>query len=255
MADIDLRVRLDNVRLSWPSIAEPRPQKNDDGTEKAPKYMADFILTPDHPAWIRYHHVVNQVAEMKWPGKSQGILQMLQMERRNRKWGWGQEKIQKSTMQPYPSYVGMVFIGAQSERMPQIFDADGNLIPPTNTMACKELARRMYGGCRVNAVVKPWGWNNKQGGSGISNDFLAIQFLADDEPFGEGQTDAADLMGATPQAQTLVPPGAPGLPNPGAAPAWGMPGLPGVPAAQTMQMPPLPNYGAQQPAAAPPWAR
>jgi hypothetical protein len=235
MADVDLRVRLDNVRLSWPHIAEPQIRKYDDGQDKNPQYNAEFILTPDHPAWDRYHKVVAHVAEMKWPGKSQGILQMLQMERRNRKWGWGQEKIQKSTMQPYPSYAGMVFIGAASERMPKIFDGDGNLIPPTNTMACKELARKMYGGCRVNAVVKPWGWNNKQGGSGISNDFLAIQFLADDEPFGEGQSDTTDLMGATPQAQVPAAPawgppgGAPAMPAP---PTWGPPQMPGAPVAQ-----------------------
>jgi hypothetical protein len=134
----------------------------------------------------------------------------------------------------------MVFIGAASERMPQIFDAQGNLVPPENTMVCKELARKMYGGCRVNAVVKPWCWVNKQGGNGISNDFLAIQFLADDTPFGEGQTDSSDLMGATPQAAQTPPAGfgPPGMPG---APTWTVPGAPA-----TMPAPPFP-----QPAAMP----
>ena len=230
MADIDLRVRLDNVRLSFPKIAEPQPQKTDDGKDKAPTYNCEFILTPDHPGWVQYHKIVAHVAELKWPGKSQGVLQMLQMQSKNRAWGWGQEKIQKSTMQPYPSYVGNLFIKAKSERAPQIFDAESNLVAFEN-MYWKELARKMYGGCRVNAVVKPWGWNNKQGGSGISNDFLAIQFLADDEPFGEGQTDATDLMTATPQqAAPAASWGAPAAPTMPAPPTWGAPQMPGAPA-------------------------
>lgn len=249
MAEIDLRVRLDNVRLSFPHIAEPQVQKGDDGKDKSPKYNAEFILTPEHPGWARYFQVLQYVAQQRWKDKAQPILNFLQNERTKRKWGNGHEKIKKSTMQPYEGYVGMVYLGAASERMPQIFDAQGNLVPAENTMACKELARKMYGGCRVNAVIKPWCWDNKQGGSGVSNDFLAIQFLADDEPFGEGQTDASDLMGATPQAAQTPPVGfgPPGMPSAAPGVNWGVPGVQGAP----MGMPPAPFPGAVPQSAAP----
>ena len=236
MADVDLRVRLDNVRLSFPHIAEPQVQKGDDGKEKAPRYNAEFILTPEHPGWARFFQVVNHMAAEKWKEKAQPILQMIQNERKLRCYGWGHEKLRRSTMQPYEGYVGGVYIGASSERMPQIFDAQGNLIPAENTMVCKELARKMYGGSRVNVVMKPWLQENKIG-YGVRGDFLAIQFLADDTPFGEGQTDASDLMGATPAAQAapagFTPPGMPGAP--GGVP-WTVPGQQAAP----MGMPPAP---------------
>lgn len=246
MAEQDYRVRLDRVRLSFPSIVEPQVQKDDKGADKEPKYNAEFIMAPDHPAWPRYHQIVQLVAAAKWKDKAQLVLNSLQMERNKRKWGWGQEKFKKTTMEPYAGYTGMVFLGAASKLMPQIYDADGNLIPPSNTMMCKELARKMYGGCWVNAVIKPWCWDNKQGGSGVSNDFLAIQFLADDEPFGEGQSDASDLMGATPAAAQAQPMGfgPPGMPGATAPVTWVVPGHQAPP----IGMPPAPF---PQPSAAP----
>lgn len=255
MAEVDLRVLLNNVRLSFPKIAEPQAQKADDGSDKIPTYNCEFIMSENHPNWAQYHKIAQHVAQQKWVDKAQGVLQMLNMQSKNRGWGWGQEKIQKSTMQPYPSYIGNVFIKCKSERPPQIFDASGNLIPFENSMAWKELARKMYGGCRVNAVVKPWGWNNKQGGMGISNDFLSIQFLADDEPFGEGMTDASDLMGATPQGlqQSNTPGGA------GNAPSWSPPGVPSAPGMPQVpggsQMPPPPSWGQPQAKPKPNWMR
>jgi hypothetical protein len=73
--------------------------------------------------------------------------------------------------------------------------ADGQAIDPTNSMAYQQLARKMYGGCRVNAAVKPWLQDNKHG-RGIRCDLIAVQFAADDKPFGEGAVDASNLFGA-----------------------------------------------------------
>jgi hypothetical protein len=53
----------------------------------------------------------------------------------------------------------------------------------------------MYGGCRVNAAIKPWPQDNKHG-RGIRCDLIAVQFAADDTPFGEGAVDASNLFGA-----------------------------------------------------------
>ena len=140
------------------------------------------------------------------------------------------------TFQPYDGYAGHVFITAGRDSQPQMIQADGAPIDPANTMAYQQLARKMYGGCRVNAAVKPWLQENKHG-RGIRCDLIAVQFAGDDTPFGEGAVDASNLFGAVAGAPAATP---------GFAPA-GMPGFMG----QQPAMPAAPFPGA--PAGLPPF--
>jgi len=112
-----------------------------------------------------------------------------------------------------------------------MIQADGTPIDPTNTMAYQQLARKMYGGCRVNAAVKPWLQENKHG-RGIRCDLIAVQFAGDDTPFGEGAVDASNLFGAVAGASAAAPGFAPASVPGFAAPAAPMPAapFPGAPA-------------------------
>ena len=94
-------------------------------------------------------------------------------------------------IETYPN----VFITAGRDSQPQIIQADGSAIDPNNTMAYQQLTRKMYGGCRVNAAVKPWLQDNKHG-RGVRCDLVALQFAGDDQPFGEGAVDASNLFGS-----------------------------------------------------------
>jgi hypothetical protein len=76
----------------------------------------------------------------------------------------------------------------------------------------------MYGGCRVNAAVKPWLQDNKHGRA-IRCDLVAVQFAGDDKPFGEGAVDASNLFGAV----AAAPAGMFGAAAAPAAPAMGLP--------------------------------
>jgi hypothetical protein len=82
-------------------------------------------------------------------------------------------------------------------------------------MAYQQLARKMYGGCRVNAAVKPWLQDNKHG-RGIRCDLIAVQFAGDDVAFGEGSVDASNLFGAVATAPAgmfgAAPQGTPAMP-------------------------------------------
>ena len=104
-----------------------------------------------------------------------------------------------------------------------MIQADGSPIDPTNTMAYQQVARKMYGGCRVNAAVKPWLQENKHG-RGVRCDLIAVQFAGDDTPFGEGAVDASSLFGAVAGAPAGMFAPAAGMPAaPFAAPAAKMP--------------------------------
>ena len=183
------------MRLSFPHLAEPQRQINELTGKERISYNCEFIMPKDHPGLQQFMQRYATMAQEKWLEHTNTVMQMIQADRKLRCYGVGEEKVNKKTFQPYDGYAGNVFITAGRDSQPQMIQADGQPIDPTNTMAYQQLARKMYGGCRVNAAVKPWLQDNKHG-RGIRCDLIAVQFAADDTPFGEGATDASNLFGA-----------------------------------------------------------
>jgi hypothetical protein len=89
-----------------------------------------------------------------------------------------------------------------------MIQSDGTAADPSNTMAYQALARKLYGGCFVNAAVKSWLQDNKHG-RGVRCELVAIQFAKDGEAFGEGHVDAAPMFGAVASATPAAPAGMP----------------------------------------------
>ena len=216
-AQNDSVVFLSNVRLSFPNIIKPQERDQPDGSKKI-SWNAEFIMEKEHPSFKQVLARVQTIASDKWKEHAAAALNLIQNDRKQRCFGNGDEKVNKKTFKPYDGYAGMAYISAGRDSAPQIIQQDGTPIDPTNTMAYQQLTRKMYGGCRVNVAVKPWVQDNKHG-RGIRCDLVAIQFLADDVPFGEGEVDASGMFSAVaaPAAQTAP-----------AAPAFGAPasGLP-----------------------------
>ena len=197
---------LNNVRLSFPQLVEPRASTLN--SEAVKKYSADFILTPDHPGFAAFIKSYQTDAVEKWKEHSQQIMAMIQSDRKMRCYAQGNEKINSKTFKPYDGYEGMVCITANNANAPQMIKPDGS--PTGNTMEYQQFARKLYGGCYVNAVIKPWLQENKHG-RGIRCDLVAVQFCADGDAFGEGSTDASSLFGAIGNA--AAPTGAPAFPS------------------------------------------
>jgi hypothetical protein len=218
-------VFLSNVRLSFPHLAEPQKQVNETTGATRISYNAEFIMMQNHAGFQQFMARYGELALEKWKEHAQTVMGMIQNDRKTRCYGVGTEKVNKRTFKPYDGYAdaGAVFITAGRDSAPQMIQADGSPIDPSNSMAYQQLARKMYGGCRVNAAVKPWVQDNKHG-RGIRCDLIAVQFAGDDTPFGEGNVDASNLFGAVaggapafaaaPAAMPAAPFGAPaGLPS------------------------------------------
>jgi len=218
-------VFLSNVRLSFPHLAEPQKQVNETTGATRISYNAEFIMMQNHAGFQQFMARYGELALEKWKEHAQTVMGMIQNDRKTRCYGVGTEKVNKKTFKPYDGYAdaGAVFITAGRDSAPQMIQADGSPIDPSNSMAYQQLARKMYGGCRVNAAVKPWVQDNKHG-RGIRCDLIAVQFAGDDTPFGEGNVDASNLFGAVaggapafaaaPAAMPAAPFGAPaGLPS------------------------------------------
>jgi hypothetical protein len=192
MSDV---IFLSGVRLSFPHLAEPQRQINELTGKERISYNCEFIMPQDHAGFGQFMAKYGAMSLEKWKEHANTVMQMIQGDRKTRCYGRGEEKVNKKTFQPYDGYAGSVFITAGRDSQPQVIQADGQAIDPTNSMAYQQLARKMYGGCRVNAAVKPWLQDNKHG-RGIRCDLIAVQFAADDKPFGEGAVDASNLFGA-----------------------------------------------------------
>ena len=191
---------LSDVRLSFPHLAEPQKQRNEVTGKERISYNAEFIMPQTHPGWQKAMEVYGKMMVGTFAEHAPTVMQMIQNDRKLRGFGVGTEKINKKTFKPYDGYEnGMMFITAGSERQPQIIQGDGTPVDPMNTMAVQQLARKLYGGCRVNAAVKPWVQKNHHG-NGFRFDLVAVQFFKDDAPFGEGVVDASGLFGAVQQA-------------------------------------------------------
>lgn len=230
---------LSDVVLSFPALIEARAS-TEGGVAK---FSADFILPPNHPGFATFMQRVAQVAQAKWGENAGPVLQMIQSDRKMRCYGAGQEKIDKKTFKPFTGYDGMMYIGANNDVQPQMIQLDGSLADPANTMLCQVLARKLYGGCHVNAAVKAWPQENKHG-RGIRCELVAIQFLKDGTPFGDAIPDVTGMFG-----QVAAPAG-------GASPAGiQAPQFPAfgfqAPVAGVPNFPPPPSFAAPAPAAAP----
>ena len=211
-------IYLSNVRLSFPHLTEPQRRVNETTGKEHISYNCEFIMPQDHAGFTQFMQRYGSLVLEKWKEHAQTIMGMIQNDRKLRCFGRGEEKINNKTFQPYDGYAGNVFITAGRDSQPQVIQADGQPIDPTNTMAYQQLTRKMYGGCRVNAAVKPWLQENKHG-RGVRCDLIAVQFAGDDTPFGEGAVDASNLFGAVAGAAPagFAPAGMPAAPFPGAS--------------------------------------
>ena len=195
-----MTIILQNVRISFPRIVEPEINKSFPNSPA--KYSANFILPKDHPAFAEFMKEVQALAADKWKEHAQVILQMAHGNKKLRCYGAGEEVMNSTTFQVYSGYPGNIYIsaGADKDHPPQIIKRDMNgLAQVAHDIERQELAKRIYGGCYVNAAISPWLQDNA-GGRAVRCNLLAVEFAADGEPLGDGggATNVASLFGNIP---------------------------------------------------------
>lgn len=232
MSDV---IFLSNVRLSFPNLAQPQVQKNEVTGESRTSYNCELIIPRDHTGMTQWMQRYATMAQATWKEHAQAVMGLIQQDRKSRCFGVGEEKVNKKTFQPYDGYPGMLFLTVGNKNRPQMIQADGTPVNPDDSMAYTQLARKLYGGCRVNAAVRPWLQDNKHG-RGVRCDLIAIQFAADDKAFGEGAVDVTGMFGATQAPAPAMPGFAAAAPQMPAAP-FGAPAAPQMPAFTMPTMP------------------
>lgn len=186
-------IHLSRVRLSFPKLVEAQSLAR--FADAGKKFGADLILAGDDPQMKRFMDLVRQIAAEKWKDNASAILNMLQNDRLKRCYGNGSEKVDKKTLKPYVGYEGNAYISASSreDKPPVMVRPDATVCDNANTLERQTLARKLYGGCYVNVVLRPWCQDN-QLGRGIRCELVAVQFAADGEAFGDAPPDLTGMF-------------------------------------------------------------
>ncbi|MGA0207534.1 MAG: ssDNA-binding protein [Ilumatobacteraceae bacterium] len=142
-----------------------------------PKFDCTVIMENDHACVARLRKAIDGVIKEKWP---KGAPASLKVGLRD-----GAEK----DLDGYGA--GRCFLSAKSKTRPTIIDRDKTPLA--------EEDGKLYPGCWVNAIVTPWAQDNNYG-KRVNFNLLLVQFVKDDEPFGDSvQADTSLLPDLEPE--------------------------------------------------------
>jgi hypothetical protein len=203
-------VLMQNVRCSYPNLIEATTPKL--YPNSPPRFNVELIIAANDPIVGEIMQVVMNVASEKWKEHTQNMMQAITMDKTIRGYHNAEEKVNKKTLQRnverYPDGMFVVSTKAKPEDKPTAIDSDGNSILENNPQGYFEVARSIYDGCRINAVIRPWCWNETPG---ISFQIHAFQFAGDDQKFSSAsRPDVSGHFGAAtspnPQMGGFAPP-------------------------------------------------
>lgn len=170
---METTVKLNNVRLSFPALWQPRvgPDAN-----SKPSYQASFILDKKANAADidKVRAVIASIVKESFKGKQPPKICL-------------RDGSEKPDVDGYGDHV--MFISARSDKKPEVV--------ARNMEKLIESDNKVYAGCVVNATVRLWAQDN-QYGKRINAQLRAIQFVKDGAPFGEGAVDVTKEFTALP---------------------------------------------------------
>lgn len=158
-----VRIRLTNVRLSFPNLFERDKKYN--------RFGGNFLLTPDHPDLEKLRKAIKIAARNKWPKSWKKIYQQLEKQDRL--------CLHDGDTKEFEDYPGNFFVAASSTKTrPRMFLRDGRT-------ELFEDQGEIYGGCYVVVSLEIWAQDNDFG-KRVNAQLRGVQFYADGESFGGG---------------------------------------------------------------------
>lgn len=159
------KIKLINVRLSYPHLFEAKQQK---GSSKA-KFSADFILRKkEHADQIKQIEKIIERVKLDKFKKAVTLKAdkccLHDGNDRQEKEGYGDE---------------VMYVVAKNDCVFPIVDKDPR-VPLTKQSG------KPYGGCYVNVLLRFYAYDHPEGGKGVSASLEGVQFFADGVSFGGG---------------------------------------------------------------------
>lgn len=178
-------VVLENVRLSFPHLAEPSRSKEDGPL----KFRATALMDPDTEIGQKnidkLEAAIKKAAAGVWKEKADKVRKTLEKDRMGLRDG---DTATNKEGDVYDGYEGMQFVSATNGKRPKLLNRDKSAVE------LDEISTKFFGGCYVNMIVSIWATkDNKFGGNGIFASLELVQFRRDGEPFGAGQVNEDDF--------------------------------------------------------------
>lgn len=165
------RVKLENVRLSFPDLFTAKSFKPGDPA----RFKATFLVEKDSPQAKAIEKKVIAVLEAKFPKKGAAIFNQIKGNANKCCWQDGDTKT-------YDGYEGMMALSSNSGVRPLVIDEQRNPV--------SEADGKIYAGCYVNASVDLFAYTNS--GNGISAQLRGVQFCKEGDSFAAGRPADAD---------------------------------------------------------------
>lgn len=179
---VNIIVKLQNVRLSFPQLFEP---KAGDEPGSKPKFGATFLL-----------HKGRNAADIKLLQAAVATVKTTSDVLKGKKIAKQpiREGAEKDQLDGYTDDV--LFISARNHNRPGVVNRD---LTPLVAADGKP-----YAGCYVNATVECYGYTHPKSGPGITWSLRNVQFVKDGEPFGAKVTPAEQDFSALPDDEEGV---------------------------------------------------
>lgn len=159
------KIKLNNVRLSFPSIFQKASFQGAEG-----KYEATFLISKEDQA-----DLVKTINSQ--------IKSAITENLKGAKVPSDKLCFKDGDEFSYDGYAGMMSFKASNSKRPMTIDND------KSTLA--EDDNKLYAGCYVNAIVELWVQNNAYG-KRVNANLLGVQFYKHGDPFGDGVSASVD---------------------------------------------------------------
>lgn len=160
------------VRLSYPHFGSPYKSTDDNGQSKEKYSVKGMMPKTTHKPAMRL--MKKHMEKMMQDNKTSDLAS-------DRKYLRNGDDLGNPEMKGH-----FVFSASESDR-PHIRDRQGKKVEP------EKADKMFYGGCWGNVLVRPWWQSHPKYGKRVNSGLTAVQFVRDDEPFGEGRISDEDV--------------------------------------------------------------
>lgn len=160
-----MKIKLNNVRLSFPSLFQKAVFNGETG-----KFEATLLISKEEQA-----DLIKKLQE--------AVASKIKSDLKGAKISADRICLKDGDFIDYDGYEGHYSIKAANNKRPLVIDADKSPLTEDDN--------RLYAGCYVNAIIELWAQDNSYG-KRINANLLGVQFAKDGQPFGDGVGASAD---------------------------------------------------------------
>lgn len=167
-----MQIRLKNVRISFPALAEP--EAFGDGE---PAYQAKFIIQPKSEHAKAIKEAIAAAAKEQWKDKAPDVLKLLAEDN---KIAYVEKPYRnKKSGETYAGFENAHYLSARnSKSRPTVYNKANVKLEEV-----RDIKSLIYSGCYVHALVDIWAQDNKWGRR-INCTLQGVMFANDGENFG-----------------------------------------------------------------------